>query len=180
VRSTLLVASYKMVREMGREADYVAALEPGRHATVLELVAGTWADLDLALAHYRACETLGLSDAAQIDIGRTVGRNIRETVAGTLFRATREMGFTPWTMLEAVPRFWHRMFDGSTVSCWRTGPKDALLEARGLPLLDVRYFRNALRGQIMGGADLFCTRSFTSPRGTSHAPGSWALRLQWA
>lgn len=180
VRSTLLVASYKMVRAMGRDDDYRLALAPEYHATILSAVAGTWVAVDVVLAHYRACEALGLSADAQVEVGRTVGRQVRGTLAGTLVHMSKQVGVAPWTVLPTLPRFWSRVFDGGAILDWRLGPKEVRIDAVKMPLFDFDYFRNACRGQVMGLMDLFCTRSYVTARGTSFQPGTYSVRVQWA
>ena len=180
VRSTLLVASYRMVQKLGREADYLRALPPEFHPAIVGTVAGTWVPVDAAVAHYVACESLGLSSEAQLEVGRAVGAQIRGTLFGTIVNLSKQVGATPWTVFAALPRFWPRVFDGSVVTLSQHGPKDALLELKWFPLADVRYFRNAFRGQVLGMLDLFCTRAFASSCDRMAAPGDHALRIQWA
>jgi len=180
VRSTVLVASYKMVHAMGRDDDYRAALPPEHHAAIFEAVAGTWVDVPVAMAHYHACDELGLTGEEQVDVGRTVGRQLRGTLAGTIVHMSKEMGVEPWTVIPTMPRVWNRAFDGSALKGWKLGPKEARFDVVGLPLVDVRYFRNALRGQCMGMMDLFCTRSYVHARGATFEPGTYSVRLQWA
>jgi hypothetical protein len=179
VRSTVLVASYKMVQAMGRADDYLRALPPDHHATIVGAVAGTWIDVDIALAHYNACEALGLSNEAQVDVGRTVGAQVRGTFAGTVVRLSKEAGITPWSVVPAFPRLWTRGFEGSAVLGWKLGPKECRLDTVGNPLADIRYFRNALRGQCMGMLDLFCSRSYAHPRLAHFEPGTYSMRVQW-
>ncbi len=179
VRSTLLVASYKMVKTIGREEDYLRALPLEHRATITGAVAGTWLEIAPAMAHYRACDSLGLTPDAQVDIGRTVGAQIRGTLFGTIVNLSKEAGVTPWAVLPAVPRWWPRVFEGSYISIWKLGPKDSRLDVSGLPFVDVPYFFNALRGQIMGMLDLFCTRTYVNARG-HFGPGAASMRIQWA
>jgi hypothetical protein len=54
------------------------------------------------------------------------------------------------------------------------------MDVTGLPLVDIPYFRNALRGQAMGMLDLFCRKTFASVYNGRFAPGSTSLRIQWA
>jgi hypothetical protein len=86
----------------------------------------------------------------------------------------------PWTVIPTMPRFWGRIFDGSALVGWKLGPKEVRIDAVRTPLVDVRYFRNALRGQCMGLMDLFCTRSYVNARAVSLEPGTFSVRLQWA
>jgi hypothetical protein len=179
VRSTLLVASYRMVQKLGRDADYLRALPSEHHGTIIEAVVGTWIAVDVAVAHYRACDGLGVPHEEQVEIGRTVGAQIRGTLFGTIVYLSKEVGATPWSVLPQVPRLWPRLFEGSAIMIWEQGPKDARLDILGLPLVDIAYFRNALRGQVMGMLDLFCTRTYVSPCKAPN-PGVSSLRIQWA
>ena len=169
-----------MVQAMGRDDDYKRALPPEHHATVFGAVAGTWVGVDVALAHYHACESLGLSSEAQVEVGRTVGTTLRGTLAGTIVTMSKEAGVSPWTVIPTMPRFWGRAFEGSAIFGWKLGPKEARFDIQGMALIDVRYFRNALRGQCMGLLDLFCTRSYANARAAHFEPGTYSLRVQWA
>jgi hypothetical protein len=181
VRSTLLVASFRTVQEMGRETDYLRALPREHHAAIVDAVAGTWVGLEAALAHYEAFESLDLSTDAQVDVGRAIGQRIRETLFGAmLVGLSKSVGATPWTVIPTVPRLWPRIFDGSSIGIWKLGPKEARLDVEGMPVIDVRYFRNALRGHIMGMLDLFCTRTYVTSVNGQFAPGAHSLRVQWA
>ncbi len=180
VRSTLLVASYRMVQEMGRAQDFAAVLAPEVHAEIVSAVAGTWLTVETAVAHYQACEALGLSTDAQVDVGRTVGARVRGTLFGTAVSLSREVGATPWTVFPAVPRLWPRVFEGSSLQLFKLGPKEGQLIIRGLPLVDIRYFRKAFRGQIVGLVELFCTRAYVQSLAGRYAPGDHAMKIQWA
>jgi hypothetical protein len=180
VRSTLLVASLRRVREIGREADYLRALPIEHRAAIVESVAGTWLPTSVAVAHYEACESLGLTDAQQIEVGRTVGERLRGTLLGAVVRMAKEGGVTPWAVIPHFPRFWSRLFEGSALLGWRIGPKEARIECVAMPLVGVRYFRNALRGQAQGIVDLFCRRSFVTPIFGRSGAGRMGLVLQWA
>lgn len=180
VRSTLLVASYRMVQKMGREDQYLRALAAEYHEPIKGAVAGTWILAEVALAHYAACESFALTNEEQVDIGRTVGAQIRGTLFGTIVYLSKEAGATPWTVVGALPRLWPRLFDGSWITMWKQGPKEVRLDIQGLPLVDARYFCNALRGQIMGTLDLFCTRTYVTSRPERLGPSAHSMRIQWA
>jgi len=183
VRSTLLVASYGMVQRLGRGDDYLRALPRELHPTILGSVAGTWVSADAAMAHYVACEALGLSSEEQFAVGLKVGAQIRGTLFGTLMYLTKEAGATPWSVFPSVPRFWPRLFDGGTVVISKRGPKDAHLDIEGVPLIDIPYFRNAVRGQITGMLHLVCTRAYVTSRprarGEHQQSGTHAFTIQW-
>src|ERR1700722_20125420 len=172
VRSTLLVASLAALRDLGRMDDYLRALPPDLHAVVLEAIPGTWVPVATAVAHYRACDTLGCTHAEGVDIGRRVFDRLRETLLGTAVRLSKNVGVTPWTVIPLFPRFWTRLFDGGAMHGWRLGPKEARIDILDMPLCDTAYFRNALCGQGMGVLDLFCSKSYVGERKTPEtSPG---------
>jgi hypothetical protein len=179
VKSTLLVASLQRLREMGREADYLRTLPPAERAAIVESVAGTWLPTDVAVAHYEACEALGLTDEEQVEVGRAVGVRLRGTLLGTVVRMAKEGGVSPWAVIPHFPRFWSRLFEGSALLGWKLGPKEARIECVAMPLVDVRYFRNALRGQTQGILDLFCTRSYVTQIPGRSGVGWMGLLMQW-
>jgi hypothetical protein len=180
VRSTLLVASYKMVQSIGRQADYLSALPKAHHATILDAVVGTWIDVATAIAHYGACDALGLSNEELVEVGRKVGDTIRGTLAGTLVHLSKEVGIDPWNALPVMPRLWPRVFDGGAITGWKRGPKEVRVDLTGSPIFESRYFRNAFRGQIMGMMELFCSKAYVGPRPGRSEPGAYSVRVQWA
>jgi hypothetical protein len=179
VKSTLFVASLRRLREMGREADYLRALPDLHRAAIVESVAGNWLPTEVAFAHYEACEALGLTDDQQVAVGRIVGERLRETLLGSVVRMAKEGGVTPWAVIPHFPRFWSRLFDGSALQGWKLGPKEARIECVAMPLVDIRYFRNALRGQAQSIIDMFCQRSYVTQIPGRSGVGWMGLLLQW-
>ena len=59
VRSTLLASSLRSIRLRGRFDDYAKVLDPKYKEDVLSSVAGVWLPLEVAAAHYEACDRLG-------------------------------------------------------------------------------------------------------------------------
>ncbi len=69
MRSTILLGSMSSLRQAGYFERYAASLDPRHRDTLLQAVAGVWIPVDAALAHYRACESLGLAPDAVVDLG---------------------------------------------------------------------------------------------------------------
>jgi hypothetical protein len=163
---------------MGREADYLRALPEAYRAVIVESVAGTWLAPDVAVAHYEACESLGLTEEDQFDVGRVVGERLRGTLLGAVVRMAKAGGVTPWAVIPHFERLWNRLFEGSAIFGWKLGPKEARMECVAMPLVEIPYFRNALRGQTQGILDLFSQRAYvTEIPGTGR--GSMGILLQW-
>jgi hypothetical protein len=175
------MSSYSTVRELGHADAYLAHLPARHHPAILEGVVGTWVPVQVALAHYTACDALSLSPEEQIAMGRKVGDRIQGTVLGTVVRMAKEAGVTPLTVLPHWQRFWNRVFDGGALYANRLGPKEVEMGMRGVPLADCPYFRVAVRGLMMGLLDLFCRKSYVREHKPEHRkPGTGTYRIQWA
>src|SRR6478609_3254903 len=72
VRGTLLASSIQSLRSRGLFERYSAMLSHNYRDRVLNSVAGEWLDTEIALAHYSACDALGLSVEEQIAMRRDV------------------------------------------------------------------------------------------------------------
>jgi hypothetical protein len=179
VRSTLLASSVRVLRAQGLLDRYLALLPSALHDPVLSAVAGSWMPLSIAMAHYGAADSLGLSTQEQFENGRRVADQIQNTMLGTVARAAKGAGVTPWVGLEYFQRLWDRIMVGGSGAVYRLGPKEARVECHGVPLVEYAYFRNAWRGMFAGSGALFCSRMFVTelPR-LRDAP--FVLRVAWA
>jgi hypothetical protein len=178
-RSTLIMASIQSVRKRGQFEEYERHLSEEHKATLLNAIAATWLPLDAALAHYAACDALGLSPEQQVQAGRSTFDGARGTILGTAVRMARGAGVTPWQALPLTQRFWDRGCDGGAVGVVRTGPKDAEVKLVQCSLLGSSYFRNGLRGLFAALVELFCTRAYVTERRRDGMTGV-EYRLQWA
>lgn len=172
VRSTMLLSSVRSLRERGLFDRYIAGVPRALHEPILGAVAGTWIDVDIAAAHYRACDSLGLSVGEQIAMGGSVGEALNGTFLRTLLQLARTAGVTPWMVLKQYTKLWERIFDGGDVEVDKLGPKEALVQMYGLPLFSIPYIRVALRGMHQTGFMLFCTKCYMtdlSSTDTTHA-----------
>jgi hypothetical protein len=159
VRSTLLQSSLTSLREHGKYDSYLAGLAPQHRERILGSLAPEWLPVEIAFAHYTACDALGLDQATVAKLGEEVGDRVQGTFIGTLLRSARMVGFTPWTALGQVPRLWERVFQGGAIALYKRGPKDAAIEVRGMTLAGLPYFRQALRGVFAVGIRLCGARS---------------------
>jgi hypothetical protein len=160
IRSTLVASSIRAVRERGRFDAYLQALDPQWHRVVLDCVAGVWLPIAAGIAHYRACDKLGLSTQEQIAIGREVGERVQGTFIGTMIRAAKGAGADPWTAFPYTPKLYERLFDGGGCQVTKTGPKDSVIEVAANPIVGVGYFRNGMRGLWQVAIELFCKRAY--------------------
>jgi hypothetical protein len=178
-RSTWILASLQTVREKGFGDAYLANLPRIYHEPITLGVASQWFDLELALAHYSACESLGLPVETQIAFGREVSIKMQRTILGAAVRLAKTAGVTPWTVYKQLDRFWSRIAVGGAIGVYKLGPKEARAELVQCPVLDIPYFRNAVGGVLWGITDLFCQRAFVREIPTMRTPTHAAYRSQW-
>jgi hypothetical protein len=136
--------------------------------------------MDAALAHYRACDALGLSADAAFELGRGTFKRTSGTLLGTAVRMAKGAGVTPWTIIPTFQRFWDRGYDGGGIRVVRIGPKEVLVDVVKVNLLESRYYRNALRGLLTGLVELFCTKCYIHERTVAKPEMNIAVRMQWA
>jgi hypothetical protein len=144
VRSTLLSASVQTVRLMGWEKRYFETLPPGLHGEIQTLPAGIWVPIDLAIAHYTACDQMGLSTDDMKSVGNAVALRTQKTFVGTLGSVAAGAGATPWHIFQQGHRIWGRIFDGGDHVGYKAGPKDIDIVCMGCPLLRLKYFRTSM------------------------------------
>jgi hypothetical protein len=156
VRGSLIVSSLQTLRALNLFDAYIQLLSREMHEPVLYALASTWLPVATAMAHYEACEALGLDEAALEAMGKHVGQRITGTFLATLVRGARAVGATgrPVAVLRNYDRMWERIFLGGGCTVTQTGPKDATIESRGIPMLRYRYFRAGYAALIRGAAEL--------------------------
>jgi hypothetical protein len=163
VRGALVVSSLQTLRELGFLDRYLRCLPKVHHDEVLLALASSWLPVSLAMAHYTACETLALGERDLDAIGQHVSKRIMGTFLGTLLRSSRNLGAgtTPVIPLRQYHRLWDRLLMGGGCTVRTSGPKDAYIESRGVPMFRYRYFRVAYMGLIRGAGLMFAKAVYT-------------------
>lgn len=161
VRSTLIQSSLNSLRELELFDLYLKQLDPSYRDDILGSLAPEWLPVEMALAHYRACDDLELSPEEMHRIGQHVGDRIQGTFLGTLVRRARILGLNPWLPLNHFERLWSRLMTGGGIALYKVGPKDARIEVYRLPLARFPYFRHAFCGVISGGIKLGAGKAVT-------------------
>jgi hypothetical protein len=180
IRSTLVTSSLAALRERGHYGRYLAALPLEMHDPVLSSIAGQWLPLRLGAAHYDACDALRLPAEEQEAIGGDVASRVQGTFLGTLVRAARGAGVTPWLGFKHYSRLWARLFRGGDVAVYKTGPKDARLEVVGLPLARIGYFRAGFRGVNRATCALFSASVYVHDVPRLCTGTTLGFRMSWA
>lgn len=131
------------------------------------------------MAHYRALDSLRLPLETEARLGGATFERMRGTLLGTMLRFAHDAGMSPWTLLGQLQRFWNRAFDGGGLQIVKLGPKEAHVYCVEAEMAESGYFRNALRGLLGSGVQLFCRKAYvTEPKGV-RARGTFSLRVQW-
>jgi hypothetical protein len=179
-RSTLLTSSLKAIRDRGHGDRYMTILPPQHHDAIRACIAGTWLPIDLGIAHYDACDALGIPSDEQMGIGREVGLKIQGTFLGTLVKLAKAAGVTPWACLSQYQRLWDRLLVGGGVILTKLGPKEARLELLGIAMARIPYFRTAFRGVNEASCELFCSKAYVEEIRKLCTPTSLGYRVSWA
>jgi hypothetical protein len=181
LRSTLITSSLGSLRSRGLFDRYDRLQRSPHREEILNSVAGTWLDLDVALAHYQACDALGLTRDEQIDIGKDVSKRIHETFLRTIVSAARGIGVTPWVLLRRGDSLQTRLNRGGGLRLTRLSAHAARIEVAQHPLLELTYFRNALLGIYLASVELLASNvSVRLLQAESQRPGErTVLRIDW-
>jgi hypothetical protein len=169
VRGSLIASSLHTLRELNLFERYLKGLPNAQRDPILFALASSWLPVELALAHYGACEAMQLPEPELMKIGEHVSQRIMGTFLGTLMRSSRHMGAgaTPWIPLRQYHRLWDRLLLGGGCTVQSSGLKDVTIESRGVPMFRYRYFRVAYTGLIKGAGLLFAKSVFTRVRSAS-------------
>ncbi len=159
LRGTLIVSSQLALRKRGHFEAYARALPSEVRDQVLEAMGPTWVPVDVAMAHYRTCEGLGLMAEEVKALGASVADSIQGTFLQSVVRTIRD-GATPLVLLGKFDRLFERTFQGGGgVVVLLTGPKDARVTLRGLPMSEIPCFRDAYVGVFEAGIGIFARRA---------------------
>lgn len=142
VKHVALTMSLTQLQESGYYERYVQQVDPEVLKQLHSGLAMAWTPVELALAHYQACENMMLTNEQLAALGKGVGTRISETTL-VVSPKSREGGADLWKELDSVHRMWARLNQGGSAQVTRLGPNEMLLELRGFKLPRFRYYRQA-------------------------------------
>jgi hypothetical protein len=180
VRSTLLASSVRALQTRGDFERYLTVLPAELHERITQMVAGVWIPLEIAQAHYTACNQLGYGPTEFAEMGRDVGSRIHTSILSTVVAMAKNAGVTPWTIFAQFRRFWERIMVGGGIGVTKIGPKEAHVEVVGCPLVSIPYYRSAQRALFLGLIELFCTKAYASDVSRALTLTSMTYRFAWA
>jgi hypothetical protein len=190
-RSTWLTTSVRSLRERKLLAAYLDRLPPVHHEAVLQAVVGVWLPVEVAIAHYEACDGLGLEDKEIVAIGAEASDRAQRTTLGTATRLAAGAGVTPWALLSQLQRFWERIWIGGAVGVFAHGPpgpgderagaaKEARVEIVSWSCARIPYCRVGMRGVFLGMTEMFCRKAFVHEIAEGCSASTLAYLVQWA
>ena len=180
VRGTVLCSSQRALRLRGLYDEYAAHLPMADRKAMLEISPATWVPIEMAVAHYSACDRLPLTPSIIDEIGGEMGRRVNESSLSVLVRMSREAGVTPWAPLTRVNRFREATWRGGSNAVWKIGPKEARLEWAGIPCASISYFMLAFAGYVRSMLEMFCKKVYVRPIAAQLTNTFVAYRISWA
>jgi hypothetical protein len=141
VRNTIIQASLGELREAGYYERYAQNIHPSILHELTSNLAPSWVPIDLADAHYQACDGMGLNAEELHRIGQAVGVRVRQTSIVVPGNKTSDAPVNVWTIVGQLHRVWKRVYQGGSVQIVKLGPRDELIELRGHSLYRHSYFR---------------------------------------
>ena len=144
VKSGLLQASLAQLKAKGVYEGYSALVHPSIPEQILNSLAMSWLPIEVAVAHYGACESLMLSAEKAAEVAAGVGDRVQETTLVGAAKKSGESAAKAEPDLRALHRMWARLYQGGSIQVARLGPKQLLVQHRGLVLTQYRYFRHGL------------------------------------
>src|SRR5207244_438298 len=133
----------------------------------------------VAVAHYRACDSLGLPTAEQLAIGAEVTMFAQKTSFRMTLRLATEAGATPWSCFALQPKLWRTVWVGGDVAVYKLGPKEARVEIAGWPCAAIAYCRVAMRGMLTAQTQLFCKKAYVHEVSSLCGATTLAYRVAW-
>lgn len=179
IRSTLVQGGIASMKAADLYDRYVKAVPPQVRLEIESAVAGMWIPVDTAVAHYLACDHLGLSSESAAQRGRTTFDRTKGLLLGTAIGLAKGAGVNPWTLAPYLQRFWLRGFDGGGVQVVKVGPKEMRVDIVGCPALRSQYFRGALRGLAAALFELVAQKTYAHEVAGGSPETAIALRIQW-
>jgi hypothetical protein len=181
MRGTMLVSSIENLRLLGHYERYLSLLPVQHSDTLVYAIATSWVPMEVALAHYAACDALELEEPERQRLGELMAERVASTFLAAMLRGSRSVGVDGfWFALGQNDRLYDRMYQGGGVRVIQTGPKDATLENHGLPLVQSRHFRSAYVAYMAALVRLFAKIAYVQQVHPSQPhPHSIAVAGSW-
>lgn len=179
MRGTILVSTFRWLRERDLEDKYRAALEPETRDALYETSATEWVPMSRALAHYDALDAMSLPHELCVTLGGDVSHAINGVFLNTVARLAGNLGATPFTPLARAAKVYARNFRGGAIGVFRVAETEARFEVRGAPMARSRVHRDTIEGSLLDGIRPFAAGAKVSEIVNARSPTSYAYRARW-
>lgn len=181
-RGILIAGSRAGLSELGFYEQY-AELLPAKHKdALLYCVASSWIPIDLTMTHFETCDRLGMSTRHFDAIGATLAERLTKTFIAVALKSVRFAGADGqivWAMSH-FDRLLKRIYCGGSCRIEQHGPKELLLELRGIPFANSTYYRGVVLSQSKVLLGLMCRSLFVHfARPRAPRSDTLALSLNW-
>lgn len=178
-RSTWLASSIRALRERKLIDRYLAALPRDHHESMVGSVAGVWLPISVAMQHYAACDSLGLTVDEQVAIGRNVAIFAHRTSYSHALRVAKSEDVSPWMVFNLQQRLWSQVWRGGDVATFKLGAKEARVEIIAWPCSAITYVRKAMQGVLLAQTELFCTKAYVNDIESLCTSTTLGYRVAW-
>jgi hypothetical protein len=180
VKGTWLASAVLGLREHGSFDAYRTHLDPRYREVLTNIATAEWHPVEVLLAHYEACERLGMAPGETLAIAENVSSRAQGGVLSLTARLAASTVVTPWVVMAQLNRLWSRMARGGGVGVFKLGPKEARIEVVQFPGSRFRYCQLSMRGILQGSLTPFCRRVFVTEVPGFSTPMQMAMRVAWA
>jgi hypothetical protein len=179
VRGTILFLNWSWLKTHGYYERYTGRVDPEYRTALSTATTSDWIEVDVFRAHYRALDSLDISNDEAIALGRSVGKRAYGAFLSTLVRLAGSLGATPWFALGQAQRIWERSYRGGGVRVARTGHNAASIQIVGNSMATSAFHRGAFIGAFAVGLESFCKNLRVTEVPSARTPASFALAAEW-
>lgn len=146
VRRMLVHSSIAGLQADGLYELYSSLVPASSLAEIHALIGPGWMPVDLALAHYTACDRLGLSEKQILSYGMRAGDEMGNALLLANNQPSVPGAESVWAKILAFSRMGRRIHEGSSAQYVKLGENALLIEHRGNPMFSISYYRTAHLG----------------------------------
>lgn len=157
VRGIVLANSLANLKRVGVYDDYTRHIRAHDLEVVLGALAASWVPAEHVVAHYTACDVLGLPRATFETFGAAAAAKVSSTFMGLFLARARRWGVDAMrASIMHLPRLNERLYKGGGCTVIELGPKEFHVEDHGLPFAACRAYREGYLAFNQAIAALFC------------------------
>jgi hypothetical protein len=157
----VLQSSLAQIKASAHYARYSALLDPAVVEHIVSNLPMSWSPMELASAHYQACEDLMLSAKQVMDLAHGSSDQLSKTTLSSTVKRPYDPTVDVWTVMGALHRQWARLFQGGSIQVMKLGPRDMLFEQRAFVLPRYRYYQQAQLSAVKVGFEAVGARIAT-------------------